>query len=439
VPRAIARAKKTRRARLFFSIPTGSLAGFLLTFVLAVNLSTPFAMACGRIPLLRELAKAVDFSPSLSAAVENEYVQPIEQEQSENGITMRLEYVIVDQKQLNVFYSLQSDSCFHMDAIPEIRASDGAQLEGYGSHSSSFGVENGELRQFTVHFVDGDMPGSLLLSCKVYDGGSEETAEPVQAGSAQESELGEPDIISTFTFSLRFDPAYTRKGEVIDLNQSFTLGGQRLTAADVEIYPTHIRLNLADDENNTAWLQSLTFYLEDEKGRRFEAIGNGITATGSPDSPFMSSFRLESSYFSQSRSLTLHITDAVFLDKDMERVNVELANGTADRLPEGVKLIQSVRVGNDWKLTFSATEREKDHSYQLFMGQYFDEAGKEYSFNSWFTFSDGYTDEEGRYVETPGMFSEEFSLTDYPFDTVWLSPSFSRTVKPAAPIEIKVK
>ncbi len=440
VIRAKARAKKSKHIRHFFTAPVSSIAVFLIVFVVMVNISTTFAMACGRIPLLRELTAAVAFSPSLSAAVENEYVQPIELEQSENGITMRVEYVIVDQKQLNIFYSLQSQSYSHMDATPYINNPDGTPLDGYGLYSGGFDAKNGELRQFTVDFLDRDVPGSLVLKCKVHDNGSDVITATVPADSTQAEEYGEPDFISTFTFTLTFDPTFTQKGEVINLNQSFVLDGQHLTATTVEIYPTHIRLNLADDKRNTAWLQSLTFYLENEDGKRFGTISNGITATGSVDSPFMASHRLESSFFSQSRSLTLYITDAVWLDKDMERVRVDLANGAADKLPEGVKLEQSVRKGNSWQLTFSGVERKEGSSYQLFGSKYYDETGNEYEYNSWSSGATGYFDEEAnKYIETPGVFRVQFSLTDYPFDTVYLSPSASRTVKLATPVEIKVK
>ena len=146
VTRAKARAKRTKNIRHFFTILVSSIAVFLIAFITMVNLSTTFAMACGRIPLLHELAAAVAFSPSLSAAVENEYVQPIELEQSENGITMRVEYVIVDQKQLNIFYSLRSQIYSHMDATPHIRNTDGTPMDGYCLSAGEFGDENGELR-----------------------------------------------------------------------------------------------------------------------------------------------------------------------------------------------------------------------------------------------------------------------------------------------------
>jgi hypothetical protein len=101
--RAKARLEKRRRSQRAVSLPLGSLCAVFAAFVLLVNVSLPFARACGRVPVLRELAAAVSFSPSLSAAVEHEYVPPILQKQTENGITMRVEYVIVDQKQLNIY------------------------------------------------------------------------------------------------------------------------------------------------------------------------------------------------------------------------------------------------------------------------------------------------------------------------------------------------
>ena len=142
--RAKRSAAKKRNIRAVFA-PLGSLMALCLVFVLLVNVSPSFAYAAGRVPLLRELAKAVAASPSLSAAVENQYVQPIELEQTDSGITARVEYVIVDQKQLDIFYTLRSDSYFAMDATPEIKSADGSTLEGFSIQSGSYYAENGTL------------------------------------------------------------------------------------------------------------------------------------------------------------------------------------------------------------------------------------------------------------------------------------------------------
>ena len=92
VERALRRRKRDRRLRLF-GVPAGSLAACFAAFVLLVNLFPPFARACGSVPVLRELAQAVAWSPSLSAAVENDYVQPIGQSQTVNGVTATVDEI----------------------------------------------------------------------------------------------------------------------------------------------------------------------------------------------------------------------------------------------------------------------------------------------------------------------------------------------------------
>ena len=114
--RALARQNASRKKRRAWGISCGSFAACFAAFVLLVNLSVPFARACGSIPVLRELAKAVAWSPSLSAAVENEYVQPMGQSQTVNGITATVEYVIVDQKQLNIFFTLNAGGYDNLNA-----------------------------------------------------------------------------------------------------------------------------------------------------------------------------------------------------------------------------------------------------------------------------------------------------------------------------------
>ena len=98
----------------------GGLAACFAAFVLLVNYCVPVAYACSKVPVLRELAEAVTFSRSLTDAVENEYVQPMELSQTENGITAEIAYLIVDQKQVNVFYRLDSEKYDQLEAHPDV-------------------------------------------------------------------------------------------------------------------------------------------------------------------------------------------------------------------------------------------------------------------------------------------------------------------------------
>ncbi len=429
VKRAMKRKNTSRKARLF-GVPAGALAACFLGFILLVNAFPTFAYACGGLPVLRELAKAVAWSPSLSAAVENEYVQPIGQSQTKNGVTATMEYLIVDQKQVNLFYTLKGDfedlSGRTVSFSPEQHCA-----ASYG------GAPNppGTLQSITLDYVDGDVPEGFSVTIGVESRDLQENEAPaksVEEEMLHPSEEPEPEILAEFTFDLTFDPTFTAVGEVIPVDCAVELGGQTVTVTGAEIYPTHVRINVADHPENTAWLKGLEFCLENEKGQRFEPISNGITATGGDGTESYVSFRLESAYFARSRHLTLHITGAEWLDKARERVRVDLKNGTADFLPEGVELVSAGKHADGWMLEFRAEKREEDHTHQLFYMTFEDGAGKEYEMHSRSSHTD-YEDDSNLY------FIEQLPLPDYHGTEVWLRPTYTHTTVEETPVTIPLK
>lgn len=423
--RALRRRRRERRLRIF-GVPAGSLAACFVAFVLLVNLFPPFARACGNVPLLRALAQAVAWSPSLSAAVANDYVQPIGQSQTVNGITATIEYVIVDQKQVHIFFTLKGEEYETLSAeMPEFSPEQHCAVLGADFHQKP-----GTLLHFTLDYLEGDVPEGFAMAFGV----TGETGEEAEGGPAapsrsilDEPEWEEPDILADFTFDLKFDPTYTAQGEIVPVDSTFRLDGQTLTVTTAEVYPTHVRVNIEGAEDNTAWLKGLDFYLENEDGERFDSISNGITASGDTDSPAMVSYRLESPYFADSAHLTLHITGATWLDKDKERVRADLANGTVEWLPEGVSVQAMQHRADGWVLTFDVTAPADIHK-QVFASQYYDEAGTEY-------------DQQATSVTAPedGYFYRQMVLRDYPWDEVWLCPAYSRTTTAETPVTIPIK
>ena len=183
---AVARARaRARRRRLWrrVSAPAGSVAAVFAAFVLLVNLSTPFALACGKVPVLKELAAAVAFSPSLKAAVEHDFIQYIGQSQTDNGITLHLEYLFPDRGQLQFYATVTGPEEFSSFMVhPVLTDESGQPLETYGSTSKS--VHPGELSNaFTVFpFGDAAFPETLYLTCEIsgHRGGATEPPEPLE-------------------------------------------------------------------------------------------------------------------------------------------------------------------------------------------------------------------------------------------------------------------
>lgn len=412
---SVTRAKARRNRNRLLWRPLTAAAVLAVCFVGLVNLCPPVAAACMEVPFLARLAEAVSFSPSLQRAVEHEYAQVMNLEQTQNGITARVEYLIVDQKQVEIFYSLASEAEIDLSADAEIRGREDG-LRGFGVvWSNTPGLEDSALRRVTVSFTDGDVPDALWLDLKVYEQNA--PAEPD----------AERDDLAGFSFLLEFDPQFTAQGRTVEVNQTVELDGQTFTVTTLEIYPTHLRLNVAGDPENTAWLKALRFYLELSDGTHVDPSGSGIIAAGTADSPAMQSFYAESIYFFDADAVRLAVTGADFMEKDRVMVYVNLKTGETDPLPQGVALDAAVQTQQGWEVAFRVDEEAGIHA-QVLAGDYYDAAGERYACS-------GYT------VTNSGsgfQKLETYCLDGYWEDEVWLVVNFTYFWDPPEPVFLEL-
>ncbi len=414
--------RKRKKTRQMILRPAAGLAACFAAFVLLVNFCAPVAYACSQVAVLRELAAAVTFSRSLSDAVENAYVQPMALSQTENEITAEVAYLIVDQKQVNVFFRIQSDKYSELAVDPIVVNPDDSGVSCSWSTNGLY-AENGELRCFSIDFVDENVPDSLKVKFNVYSSGiREETFAPENAVDDifEDDPDDERNYLAKFAFLLEFDPKFTAVGKVIPVDKTVILDGQAITITDIEVYPTHLRVDIAESESNTAWLKDLDFYIQTDWGMKFDPVSSGITATGSADSPSLVSYRADSTYFYEAEHLRVVITGATWLRKDMEKIYINLVTGETGTLPEGAAYDSSRRSGNGWVVRFRADWSEDEPMYQVFRNAFCDADGNEYEINMWSS-SFGEANEDGRIDH----FYEEFPLKNYPYDEVWLCPYYS--------------
>lgn len=415
--------KKRKRTIKLIVCPLGGLVTCIAAFVLLVNLSVSVASACAQFPVLRELAASVTFSRSLINAIDNDYVQKIDLKQTENDITAEIEYLVVDQKQVNIFYRLNSDKHDHLIAIPEISCDD--KNAAYYVSNSGFGEENGELLSATVDFTQGNVPDKLQCTLKVYS---------YYERLSQATENNKTNYLAEMSFTLEFDPEFTATGKVFPVNETVILDGQYITVTNIAVYPTHLRVEITESEDNTAWLKNLDFYIETDRGEKFEPVHFGVTATGSADSPSMVSYRADSPYFNEAEHLKLVITGAQWLRKDEESTYVNLVTGEHSEFPNGVELEEIQRQENGWAIKIRAIPGENGEMHQVFSDVIYDSEGNAYTINRWYGVL-VHSNKDG----SVQYYNSFISLKNYPYDEVWLIPPYSSNWTAEHPVEITVR
>ena len=417
VGRAKARRRRLRLRRCL--APAGSAAAVFAAFVLAVNLWTPFALACGRVPILTELAAAVAFSPTLKTAVEHNYVQYIGQRQTDNGVTMELEYVMADQGQLVFFVSFTGpEEVTSFMPLAEFVTADGEKLEGCSVMTSS--LAPGELSNAVTAVFNGEeepvLPEELRLECRV---------ECHIPGASTPGYFRE-DAAFTFTFPL--DEQFRGQGRTVEVDRWLDLDGNRIRVASLELYPTHARLNLEQDPDNAETLTGLSFYLEDGRGVRYEqGSANGLTAMGD-------SYLFESPYFSDCSSLTLCITGAEWLDKNLQYVTVDLNTLEAHPRPEQITFLRAT-----WESDSRVLWCRAPDSISVLAQTIRTPDGEERDVEGW-GFRPATEDlGNGDFQELTGLCDQYLFLGDYPWDTVTLELSWSHRTTFDTPVTLTLK
>ena len=340
VERARERTKKRLWKQRVFGVPIAGAAALFAVFVVLVNVYVPFAYACSNVPGLKALVQAVVFNTSLQEALEHDYVQPVVDSQSIGEFTVTVDAIIADQKQINVFYHVDSNIYSRYTDRIRFLDADGNDLDNVAASGGGMRKEISESSFATLNYAGNDTtPSGIRFTIRLT------SATNTSSDSIDDWETLDAAHY-TFTFDLDLDDYAISRGEIYQLDQWITLEGQRIYLKSAEIYPTHIRINVGQDEANSAYLQSMSFYLEDENGNRSEPIRNGTIAIDSDENTV--AYCQESVYFLKSVHWTLHITGAVWLDKGQQYTTFELATGRPDGLlPPSIYYATAVKYQND--------------------------------------------------------------------------------------------
>ena len=342
VARAARHESRSRRARGL----VGTLAALAACFVLLVNASVPFALAAGRVPILRALVSAVALDPSLKAAVAHDYVQLVKQTVKQDGVTLSVEYLVADPRNLTVFYTVTDDAGRPLTLHPSLLDADGNELPAsavYGEELAGLGQEErrdpeavrraqGNLCKWKFHLsgkASGQLPAEVILH-----------AEAALDDLSDERQ----DLNLRFELPLTIGERFRNAVRTFPVGQTVSVLGQALTIDRLEVYPTNTRIVWRTDPENTGWLTWLPFYLTDENGVRVDGIANGVSGMAGDQSSGWGETWLESAWFDTADELTVHLDEAAVLPKAGAQVTL-YADHTAEGLPDWVWLSEEERWG----------------------------------------------------------------------------------------------
>lgn len=388
--RVEARSKKKKYFSWVWKGPVLTAVALIMVFTVLTNTSVVFARAVSEIPILRELALFVAFDPSLKAAVENKYVQPVGLTQQSGGITVEIPYVIADQQRLSVYYRVAGGENWMYEPEPNpLRDEKGQELTSMTSSKTIYPDEVKGLQELRFDLAECTLPQkvrvqfSLLASEREQLAGEAPLRVPQDGVVESEGRGEQPAQVAygEFDFLIQIDSQLTLPTKVIPLQREFTVQGQAVHLNQLEIYPTQAKLLLEIPQSNTALVKKLRVWLEDEAGNRWNGKTNGISGRGDNNGN-VGEVWIESAYFTRANQLTLHIDAAGILKKQEEMVTVDLNKGTASPLPEHIKLERIARQGGRATLYFSIQRETEDHSTQQFDMIYYDSSGREYSMGS---------------------------------------------------------
>ncbi len=388
----LTKALSRNKRHQFITKSSLSLLTTFALFTVLVNAFPSVAYAASQVPILKELAEAVNFSKSLQAAIDHEYIQSVNMTKTEGDIEVTIEYVIVETDQLHVFYT--ANEAYHeLDVEPSLTAQ--TELGKSYSMTSPGELADKKLMMMTIKKMKEELGTDVQLSFTFYERESSDESMNVEDALLNPQEaLKKP--MANLTFDLKLDPTLVAKEKIIPVNQDVVIDSQRVTIESIEVHPTRMLVHVREDAANSKKLSTLNLSVCDQTFECYEPEAGGISWSSSDD-PSKHTYELESNYFNLNNQLTkLVIKESSWYDEAAGRVKLNLNHPELSELPKGVEVIEITGHESRKLVSLKFIEDEKQNITFEWRQQYYDKDNQMYEINQWST----HIDEEGNRIVT---------------------------------------
>jgi hypothetical protein len=327
----------------------------LISFVTSISMSPTFAKTIASIPGLDRIVALIQQNKSLTAAIENDFYQPLNLSQKKNGITVTLDGVIADKKSMVIFYTVRTD---------EINK----PLE-----MEYMLLMNEKYEDLTVTDTSDFSPQPESIDEKVYssimsiDYNENRTLNGKKLLWAIGLKNG--DEVEHFYIPFTFKKVEMDSKKYV-INKEVTIEGQRIIVNEVTIDPLRVVVHLEMNPNNTKKFFAMDeLKLVDETGETWSTIP-GKTYRGDDEWEV----HLQSNYFKNPEKFSLDFGKINAIDKDEAFILIDTESKEILKQPS-VPIFSYMHVENGViRFTMAVAE---DFNY-IPLGDFVDANGKEF-------------------------------------------------------------
>lgn len=297
--------------------PAAAAAVLLLAFVLSIRISPAFAQAVSSLPGMAPVVELIQNDKGMKAIIDNEYYEELHVTDNDGSFTITLNGIIADQSGMVISFTVDSAAGLKDPFLETPELYHNGQLIEHRGISFNYPSDDGKIsNEQLIHY---------------------NFAEPL-APDVTDFELrlklreGDTSVFS-LPFTLKKPIAQSKSHQ---LNQTVTIGGQKLTIRSIDIHPLRVEVNVMEDPDNTMdILQYEDMRLESESGEVWSSISNGITATWEEDGS--ETYFLQSNFFTQPDRLVFRMSRLQALQKT-EQLVVNTLTGKVLETPSDGKL-----------------------------------------------------------------------------------------------------
>ncbi|KAA0550384.1 DUF4179 domain-containing protein [Bacillus sp. BGMRC 2118] len=339
----------------------------LIAMLSLIRVSPTFAGYISSIPGFEKIVELVRSDKGLISAIENDFIQPIGVSDVQDGVKVTMDSVIVDNNEMVLFYTVESDRNLG-DIMPgKIAIKDMETNEGFDATFSYESLQEVTTDPVsgTIEFYADEWPSSMELSLQLFSTLSDK----------------ERPVTTRFTIPFTIDvQKFEGMQSVFSINKTASIENQKFTINKMVVHPTEMELYLQFDPANDKEIFNFDdLKIVDEKGEHWNAKGSIRN-----ENEHIVTF--ESNYFHEPKKLYVEFSSVRAVDKDELEVVVDVENQKILKAPSDERFLSVQRSGHDLSfLLKNENAQDQNHSYNLFGGDMVDATGATYSISSRFS------------------------------------------------------